>query len=237
MFRRKEHQAIGQVLAALDTELLASCGAHFGGGTRLVLEFGEYRLSQDLDFLCSDPGGFSRLRLLAREKGCTALFRSLPPELEFPREAQTDQYGVRFPVRVGDLTTKVDIVREGRIVLNLAVEVSAIPVPCLDWTDSTAEKLLANSDRWPDRQVLARDLIDLAVLRIKTGPLASEAWKKAESAYGAAVRQDLGKALRAFLDESEFQARCFFGLQLEKADEVSLAARQLLAETLQSSGP
>ena len=75
-------------------------------------------------------------------------------------------------------------------------------------------KLLANSDRWPDRQVLARDLIDLAALRQAFGPVPEVAWAKAEGAYSAAVRDDLNKALTLLTEDPEFQRRCFDGLRV-----------------------
>jgi len=56
-------------------------------------------------------------------------------------------------------------------------------------------KLLANADRWIDSSVESRDLIDLAVQRLKS-PLPQEAIDKAEAAYD--VVESLKKAILNF---------------------------------------
>lgn len=42
----------------MDATLLESSRCYFGGGTAIVLMYGEYRLSLDVDFLCSDVDGY-----------------------------------------------------------------------------------------------------------------------------------------------------------------------------------
>lgn len=119
MFRREEHRAIGGLLAALDHDLFERCAALFAGGTRLVLELDEYRLSHDLDFLCSDPRGYSELRGIARESGHHGFFGGKSPdEIEFPREIRFDQYGIRFVAVASGLPIKFEIIREARIALS-----------------------------------------------------------------------------------------------------------------------
>lgn len=160
MFQREEHRAVLQVLRALDADLLARHHAWFGGGTRLVLELGEYRLSQDVDFLCSDSQAFAELRNVARQGGPEALFdEEGVASLDFPREIRVDQYGIRFPMVGGGFPLKFELISEGRIELDPGVRPSWSPVACLTLLDAYAEKLLSSSDRWPDRQALARDVI------------------------------------------------------------------------------
>lgn len=93
-----------------------------------------------------------------------------------------------------------------------------------------AEKLLANSDRWPDRSVLSRDLIDLGMLRARAGAIPPTAWLKAEGAYRGAVRDDLGKALRWFLDHEDHRERCFTGLGVVHPAVILRGIEELLAE-------
>jgi hypothetical protein len=222
---------MGQVLAALDAEVLARTSFRFGGGTCLALGHGEYRMSRDLDFVCSDPAGYAELRSAVRERGYAALFPApARASLGFPREIRVDQYGLRFPVLVGATSIRVEMIREARVVLGAADRASWTPVPVLSTTDAFTEKLLANSDRWADRDDLARDLIDLAVLRAEHGPIPAEAWSAAEGAYRAAPREDLRKAAERFLGEPEYQQRCFAGLQVEGADRVLLGVRALLSD-------
>ncbi|HSL81425.1 MAG TPA: nucleotidyl transferase AbiEii/AbiGii toxin family protein [Thermoanaerobaculia bacterium] len=231
MFRREEHRAVLRVLQALDANLLEGHHTLFGGGTRLVLELGEYRISQDIDFLSSDARAFAELRNRARQDGPRAFFDEEGLSgLEFPREIRADQYGIRFPLVADGWPIKFEIIREGRIELEAGARPSWAPVGCLTLPDAYAEKLLSNSDRWPDRQLLARDLIDLGMLRSEVGPIPGEAWSKAETAYGAAPRRDLRKALDAFLGDPAFQQRCFTGLSLSAPDEVLEGVGLLLSD-------
>lgn len=231
MFRREEHRAIGRLLDALDRDLFERSAALFAGGTRLVLELDEYRLSHDVDFLCSDASGYSELRQIARERGHRGFFTfNLPAEIDFPRETRFDQYGIRFVAVVGGLPIKLEIIREARIDLGASSRIDGVPVACAAWEDCFAEKLLANSDRWADSQVLARDLIDLAMMRQRIGPIPDAAWRRAAAAYGSGVRQDLAKALQSFHDNAQFQRRCFSGLQVEPTSEILEGVRKLLGD-------
>lgn len=51
-FTRPAHLQEHAMLSRLDSEFLARARCFFGGGTRIVLELGEYRESRDVDFLC-----------------------------------------------------------------------------------------------------------------------------------------------------------------------------------------
>jgi hypothetical protein len=96
------------------------------------------------------------------------------------------------------------------------------PVDCLSLTDCFGEKLLAISDRWTDRQTFSRDLIDLAALRSRVGPIPAEAWSKVEAAYKTAPRLDLDKALAALEQDAEYRERCFAGLRIEDPTRVAV---------------
>jgi hypothetical protein len=213
MFELPQHRLVLMVLKGLRAEVLAGCGFLFGGGTRIVLDLEEYRVSKDIDFVCSKPDGYAELRLAAAQGSFDALFN---PEgrarFKFPREIRVDQYGIRFPVVQGDDLLGVELIREARIELDPGEKPPWSPVDCLSIADCYAEKLLANSDRWADRQILSRDLIDLAVLRGKLGPIPEGAWRKTEAAYKSAPRADLVKALEFFEKDEAYQRRCFDGL-------------------------
>jgi hypothetical protein len=152
-----------------------------------------------------------------RERAYDALFSSSGREgLSFPREIRADQYGLRFPVIVGGASIRVELIREARISLGPAEQAAWTRVPVLSVTDAFAEKLLANSDRWADRDELARDLVDLAVLRNSHGPIPEAAWVAVEAAYRSAPLEDLRKAADRFLAEPKYQERCCTGLDVEQ---------------------
>lgn len=221
MFRRPAHRHVVAVLRSLRAGVLSGCGFLFGGGTRIVLDLDEYRESQDIDFLCSNPAGYAELRLQATSRSYAALFDdAAAPGLSFPREIRVDQYGIRFPVVLEGATLKIELIREARIELSPGVRPDWSPVDCLSNGDCYAEKLLANSDRWADRQVLSRDLLDLAALRASWGPVPDEAWAKAEAAYRSAPRDDLAKALTALEQAPEHRDRCLTGLAIEEPAKI-----------------
>ena len=169
--KRAQHQPVARLLDAFDGELLARHGVVFAGGTRLTLAFGEYRISNDVDFLAADRQGYATLRAEVRQTGGTKrLFRQdFQPEL--PGEARVDQYGIRFPVVLNGVRIKVEFVAERRIALSPGELGPLSSVPWATLADCFAEKLLANSDRWADDAFLSRDLIDLAALRRHVGPI------------------------------------------------------------------
>jgi hypothetical protein len=231
MFRRERHRTVLELLAAFDAGLLARCRFLFGGGTRIVLELDEYRESLDVDFLCSDAEGYAELRFQASSRGYDPLFKADARRgLHLPREMRIDQYGIRFPVEIEGSSIRVELIREARIELDAGVRPDWSPVDCLSISDCYAEKLLANSDRWPDRQVLARDLIDLSALRDRVGPVPERAWQKVEEAYRTACRDDLLKALVAFSGDVSLQRRCFQGLRIEDPAKLLTGASKLLLD-------
>lgn len=206
------------MLRALDAELLRENQCQFGGGTAMALLFGEYRESEDIDFLVGKEG-FTALRRLIAFDGMQRLFRR---SITFVREPRVDQYGLRTavacPEEGGDAAPiKFEIVFEGRIHLEPAADtkvdgsLGGVPVLCL--TDLCAEKLLANSDRWADPQVFSRDLIDLAM--IPGGVIPPEAVAKAESAYKEVIRREFDKAQAEFLKKEGWLGRCCEMLQID----------------------
>ncbi|BAC89565.1 nucleotidyl transferase AbiEii/AbiGii toxin family protein [Gloeobacter violaceus] len=90
--KRERHRRILEILARLDAEFLARCRALFGGGTLISLLHGEFRLSLDIDFLCSVDEGYRLLRTVIGERGYRALFASREGVL-LHREIRADQYG------------------------------------------------------------------------------------------------------------------------------------------------
>ncbi len=219
MFEREGHRVVLTVLQALRADVLRACKFFFGGGTRIVLDLDEYRESKDIDFLCSNPQGYADLRFEASRHGYPALFTSEGLErLQFPREMRIDQYGIRFTTTSGEMPLRVELIREARIALDAGEQPSWSPVDCLSLPDCYAEKLLANSDRWADRQILSRDLVDLAALRAHRGPIPAAAWRKVEEAYKAAASEDLRKAIALFTENAEYQQRCFLGLEVRQSE-------------------
>jgi len=78
MFSRLHHQAIAQVLHALNGDLLRQHDCLFGGGTAMAMRYGEYRVSVHMDFMVSSTAGYRELRQLA-SAGLAPLFKTNNP--------------------------------------------------------------------------------------------------------------------------------------------------------------
>ena len=109
-----EHQAVAAALRAMDHDLLMTNRCWFAGGTEIVLDLGEYRLSKDVDFLCADADGYREMRSLAATGGASALFG---PSVREERTFRSDQYGIRGIVSADGIPLRFEIVREARISL------------------------------------------------------------------------------------------------------------------------
>ena len=90
--------------------------------------------------------------------------------------------------------------------------------------DQVTEKLLANGDRWPDTSVDSRDLIDLAILKLKT-PFPQQALEKAEAAYPTV--EPLKRSIRNFQAKPEYRLRCYERLQIQSPNEIIEGLDQL----------
>ncbi|MGB5631821.1 MAG: nucleotidyl transferase AbiEii/AbiGii toxin family protein, partial [Waterburya sp.] len=124
----------------------------------------------------------------------------------------TDQYGIRMLVSIGDLRIKTEIIAEARFELDPPRYLEWTTVPCLSLNDCFTSKLLANSDRYMDSSVEARDLIDLSVLRLHS-PIPPSAIDKAENAYE--VMRPLEEAVKRFQEKPDLRDKYFNGLQID----------------------
>lgn len=94
-YRRPRHRTVARILAALDATVLMQSHCCFGGGTRIALELDEYRESEDIDFLCSDLGGYRALRGGIGERSLGAIMPAWPAGIALLRDVRADQYGIR----------------------------------------------------------------------------------------------------------------------------------------------
>lgn len=223
-FARPRHATVAAALAALDGRFLEECRCSFGGGTRIVLELGEYRESENLDFLCSSTTGYRALRSTISER---SLGKIAARPLALAREVRADRYGIRTVLDINEAMLKFEIFLEGRIELAGGSRIG-FDVPCLSHADCFAEKLLANADRWRDDSVLSRDVIDLAFM--------VEGWSRADAlagaalardAYGSVVDRSLGDAAQRLLDVAAHRKRCIAALRVVNVKSLSAGLRKL----------
>jgi Nucleotidyl transferase AbiEii toxin, Type IV TA system len=216
-FQIGHHQRIYRVLENLNHEFLSECHAYFGGETLLALDLGEYRTSNDIDFICAVGADYRQLRNTIGNHSPQLLLQ-LNSGLEIDRFT-TDQYGIRMSIVVDGIPIKTEIIAEARFTLDEPRQPSWSPVECLSITDCFASKLLANADRYPDPGVHARDLIDLAFLRNQQ-PIPALAIEKAEAAYN--VMAPLRSALTRFQADSDLRSRCYANLVIDQSFQAQL---------------
>jgi hypothetical protein len=218
-FARESHRQVAAALSRLDRKFLERAGCHFGGGTRIVLELGEYRESRDIDFLCASREGYRQVRETVTESSLGSLASK---RILLAREVRGDQYGVRTWIDCGSHKLKFEILREARIEL-AGMKVPGVPVSCLDHPHAFAEKFLANADRGLDASTLSRDAVDLAFMFAAwPGAEAIRGLELAREAYGEDVDRKLSSAVGKLREDRAWRSRCIEGLGIR--DTKTLAA-------------
>lgn len=223
-FKRPAHRQVVAALSALNAAFLREARCYFGGGTRIVLELGEYRDSKDIDFLCSDRAGYRKLREHVSEN---SLGPVVGKKLRLAREVRADQYGVRTFLDTKEGPLKFEVVLEARIELGGAAA-PGLPVDCLDHKRCFAEKFLANADRGLDAATLSRDIVDLAfMIRCWGSAEAQAGLKLAESPYGASVRRSIRAVRQKMRSDRAYRNRCIEGLAVEDTRTLSAGLKAL----------
>ena len=213
-FHYPRHNQIATILEAMDRDFLEENNILFAGGTLLALSLGEYRQSDDIDFLVKARSqGLKNIRERVRNS-LAPLFLGTPDYLEFG-EARADQYCIRGTVAiVGETPIKVEIFYETRLAeLRPSEDIEGISVPALNMQDMTVQKLFANTDRHFDPYVHHRDLYDLAVLTERGFNLHEEI-RQAEQVYS--VEEALRKSLNV-TENQDVRKRDFQALAIEPA--------------------
>lgn len=185
--KHQHHRNIVELLRCMSASLLEQTQCYFGGGTAIVMELGEYRLSDDIDLLCASAQGYRTLRNTITHDSLAGLLQRPVHHL---RPVTTDQYKIVTALEFNTSKIKLEILSEGRMPLQGCMHPD-LGVPVLSREDMFAQKLLANTDRGLDKATANRDAIDLAMMIRNWGAIPQESWDKAESAYGESMRTHL----------------------------------------------
>ncbi len=211
------------------SDFLLQCQCWFAGGTAVVMKNGEYRLSLDVDFLCSSRIGYREIREAVTSKGSAGLFVN---PVNVLKDFRCDQYGIRTLVQIDGQPLKLEIVREARIELEGAYD-PGLACPLLSRDDQFAEKMLANSDRGKEPSTSYRDLIDLGMLvSVSDGRIPEPASKKAVEAYGESVWRDVKWGVEHLLARPSELTRAAINLRMQP--ELARKAVQALARAYDS---
>lgn len=215
------HQRIVSILQKMNSALLEGTQCVFAGGTAISLQINDFRLSTDIDLLCSSQEGYRQLRGLVNPFSATGLSALFVEPVTQLRIARADRYGIRTVLEEDGHPIKFEIVREDRIYLDASTQ-HLHGVPLISRADAYAEKLLANSDRWGDKAVLSRDVLDIAAMINAWGPIPIEAENKAVLAYGEDALEDLKSGAKFLLSNEIYRQKCFRELQVEELVQSAL---------------
>lgn len=154
------------------------------------------------------------------------------------RELRTDQYGIRTLIEIDGQAIKFGIIHEGRITLEPAGPKDQVcGVATLTALDMVTTKLFANADRWADRVVYSRDIIDLAMIA-PSGRLMQQAIAKASVPYGDSVRESLNKSIDYLRENPHRLDECQQALKMRGDSEGrAVATDQEAARRLSGSRP
>lgn len=211
------------MLQALNADMLRGNRCYFGGGTAIVLRYGEFRESADIDFLVSDIDGYRELRqLLTGDAGINAITHQ---PLTTVRDVRADQYGIRTFIDANGSPLKFEIIHEGRIQLDTPnPEDQACGITTLIPMDLAASKLLANADRWADRSTFSRDVIDLAMM-IPSPDTFTDAITKTTHAYGSSIERSLAAAIDYLRENPPRLDECIRALHMNDTPKAVLWQR------------
>ena len=226
-YRRPAHNRVRALLLSLNTSLLDTCACYFGGGTRSVLALGEYRESEDVDFLCADRVGYRELREAVVADGVNGLCTK---PVEVRREVRMDMYGIRAVIDVDAQPLKFEIIREARLQQLTADSTTCNGVRQLSRESAFAEKFLANADRGLDASTLGRDVIDLAHMIVHWESSEARAGLVlAESVYGADVQGKLDLTVERMQADKTWRQHCERSLSVEQPKVLRAGLEKLQA--------
>ncbi|NYT73750.1 hypothetical protein HZU72_15135 [Halomonas sp. QX-2] len=127
---------------------------------------------------------------------------------------RADGYGIRAVLEIEGQPITFEIVREGNIILDAPTQ-HLYGVPLITRNDAYAAKLLANADRWGDRAVLSREILDIAAMINGWGAIPTEAENKAVMAYGDSALDALKSGANRLLCNESYRQKCFHELQID----------------------
>lgn len=222
-YNSEHHRKIHEVLKKLNCDFLNSCECYFGGGTAISLILDEYRESVDIDFVCASDSGYKQLRESIFDFG----FKQIGTDVQLSRDVKSDHYGIRTAILIDGIPIKFEIIKESRLKKITPGCYVGIPVVCLSKSDMFTEKVLANTDRFKDKHVLSRDIIDLIAMEHAWGVIPEQSFVLAEHAYGKLARLSIDKAYD-MISDSNYLNDCFQKMNI--TDEMQNIVKNKLSQ-------
>jgi hypothetical protein len=229
MYKRPHHQIIEKILGSFNSAALLDAKCYFAGGTAISLALNEFRESVDIDFLCASQEGYKFIRNAVNMNDLGELL-NIP--LNHIRGVRAERDKVSTYVELSGVPVKIEIVREGRIDISKAEDISISPsnIALLSKDDLFAQKLLANADRGLDTHSKSRDIIDLAAMIEEWGEIPQKSWNKACEAYGNQIPNYFAKSIQ-MIHNREHLRSCINSLGMD--EEWLIKTPRILKESME----
>lgn len=212
--RHPQHVVLKNLLDSLDPRYFSGNGALFSGGASITFMTGEYRLVDNVDFVCPDKNGFrtmyndllsSGMKNFARE-GRNVLFANVKHPVVVWRGLgcrvflDSKRFGApcSYPVRM-------EILSENRIEFDKPMRnVFGFHVPSTE--DLIALKLLSNVERTGDDSWKHRDVFDILRLLDSFGirSIPEKSFEKACAFYWTGVPETYRDVVKKMSGKPEF---------------------------------
>lgn len=204
---RTPHKTLFSIMDSFSREYFRKHDLRFLGGTSLALSGAqEYRVSDDIDFGCTNPDAFRKVYNDIRSGGVASLCApgNVPAPAKRDRPIVCERgYACRLFFDTSSLDpdrkipAKCEIILEARIKFDPPTR-TIFGFPALSIDDCFATKLLANADREMDTTVMFRDVFDIFVLLDSENldQIPEKAMGKAMGAYCDAEKQYLSTLRR-----------------------------------------
>ncbi len=230
-YTREHHRRISNVLHKFNSELFHNSGLLFGGGTRIALELGEFRVSTDIDIVCPTAESYRVVREQVTQSSLGSLVTS---KLDLAREIRSDRDAVRTAVLEDGEPIKLEFIRFNDPFLSTDIDRDLFPIPALGRATCFYTKLLANADRYS--RTSRKDIIDILAMCEHWGTLSKLAMAAASETYGPDV---ITRALRVALEDVREDPNSFNeiarGLGINSAYQTRLiATANMLTDNFQS---
>lgn len=170
-------------MCRFDADFLARNRIFFGGGTRIALELGEYRQSDDIDFFCLGGDAYKAARSTVTDSALGELLRP-GQSIAIARGAiRADRDAIRCFI-LPDSPIKLEIIRFDDESL-YGEPSNLFPVPVISQESCFTTKLLANADRY--NHPTKKDIFDLCMMRREWGEIPEASMQSAADQYGESV--------------------------------------------------
>lgn len=204
---------VKRILGCMNHDFLKKNRCYLSGSAPILLAYQDYREIENIEFSCSSEGMIAIRDLISENRSKELFDSSVVVSL-----VSSNTAGVQFLLNLNGHMVPLLMNQSLGCELFESDPESSLSVPTLSRSGLFFEKLLANSDRWNDKNHSSKDMIDLASMIHVWGQIPEESWRRAEEVYGQSVAVAYSKAQSIFGIRG-YLMRCLYELNMHPANE------------------